>query len=264
MKPKILYLDIENSRMWVKFPTYKLWDIARVDPKYIVHDWYITCAAWAWLDNEKQKIGRVHAVAVNDFPSYKNNFRDDRGVVKKLHEVISQADLIVGHNSDSFDIKKINEKIVKYSLPALDFPPTVDTLKANKKYRKSSSNSLAYLARDLGVPTKIELPSGVMWAADGGCEKSLKKLVRYNKGDIIAGASVYFKLLPYIKNHPNIAKVMGKQARLSAKNDVKACGSCGSNNIIRNGYRATKSGPRQRWLCYDCGSSTLGKLKPID
>lgn len=249
--------------MWVKHPTYKLWDIPRIDPKYILHDWYITCAAWAWLDNEKQKIGPVRTVAVNDFKTYKKNFRDDRGVVEKLHEVISQADLIVGHNSDAFDIKKINEKIVKYELPPIEMPPTVDTLKANKKYRKSSSNSLAHLARSLDVPTKIELPSSVMWAADDGCEKSLKKLIKYNKGDIIAGANVYFRLLPYIKNHPNLAKVINKQGRLTVNNDVMACGSCGSSDIIKNGWRPTKQGSRQRWSCHKCGSSTLGKLRGV-
>jgi DNA polymerase III epsilon subunit-like protein len=254
-KPNILYIDIENSRMVVEFETYSLYNNEVIHPRHIKHDWYITCAAWAWLDAQKQKIGKIETVAVNDFKSYKKDFRDDRQVVKKLHEVLSQADLIVGHNSDSFDIKKINYKFIKHGLPALDFPATVDTLKAAKKYAKSSSNRLYYLAREFGVSMKIDLPSSVMHAADNGCEKSLKQLIKYNKGDIKAGAEVYFKLLPYIKNHPTIDKIIGKQVDKDRPN----CQNCGSHQVHAHGYRTTKTGVYKRYLCKKCGSTTRGK-----
>lgn len=257
-KPNILYLDIENSQMIVEFPTYSLYNIDRIHPKFIKHDWYITCAAWAWLDNTNQKVGNIEGVKVSDFKSaYKKDFRDDLGVVKRLHEVMSQADLIVGHNSDSFDIKKINYKFIKYGLEPLDLPPTVDTLKSARKYARSSSNSLYYLAKEFNVPLKVDLGSGIMHAADRGCSSSLDKLFKYCKGDIKAGASLYFKLLPYIKNHPNINRILGIQKKATPKS-IKACGSCGSKRIIRNGYRATKTGRKQRYICQDCGSSTIG------
>lgn len=256
--PKILYLDIENSRMIVEFPTYSLYNIDRIHPKHIKHDWYITCAAWAWLDNKTQKVGKILGAKTSDFKTYKKDFRNDLGIVTELHKVMSEADLIVGHNSDSFDIKKINYRFMKHGLEPIDLCPTVDTLKAARKYARSSSNSLYYLAKEFGVPMKIDLPSGVMHAADEGCEKSLDRLFKYCKGDIKAGASLYFKMLPYIKNHPNINRIIGTQEKAYPTN-VHSCGSCGSNNIIRNGYRSTKSGKRQRYLCYDCGSSTVGE-----
>lgn len=252
--PKILYIDIENSRMVVEFETYSLYGNDVIHPRHVKHDWYITCAAWAWLDTKKQKIGKIETVAVNDFKSYKKDFRDDRQLVKKLHKVLSEADLIVGHNSDAFDIKKINYKFIKYGMPPIDFPATVDTLKAAKKYMRSSSNRLYFLARELDVSTKIDLPSSVMHAADNGCEKSLKKLVAYNKGDIKAGAQVYFKMLPYIKNHPVIEKVMGKKV----DKDRPACQNCGSKKVHRYGLRKSKTGRYYRYRCDDCGSYTKG------
>lgn len=254
-KPKILYIDIENSRMVVEFETYSLYNIEKIHPKHIKHDWYITCAAWAWLDTQKQSIGKIETVAVNDFKTYKKDFRDDRLLVKKLHEVMSQADLIVGHNSDSFDIKKINYKFIKYGLPPLDLPATVDTLKAARKYAKSTSNTLYYLAKEFGVSMKIDLETGVMHAADAGCEKSLKKLVRYNKGDIKAGVEVYFRLLPYITNHPSIDKIMGRKVN----NDHPNCQNCGSKKTQRYGMRTTKTGKYYRYRCNNCGSYTKGK-----
>ena len=254
-KIKALYVDIENSRMIVEFPTYNLKDNNYIHPKFIKKDWHITCAAWALLDLQKQKVGKIETVAVNDFKkAFKKDHRDDYLVVKKLHEVLSDVDLIIGHNSDSFDIKKINYKFIKYGLPALDFPATVDTLKAARRYAKSSSNSLYYLAKEFNVPMKIDLGAGVMHAADDGCEKSLNKLVRYNKGDIKSGAELYFKLMPYIKNHPNIAKVMGRKVDL----DAPTCQNCGSNNVFKNGTRTTRTAKYHRYMCQDCGSSTKG------
>ena len=256
---RVLYLDIENSRMIIsKFPTYVLWNIDRIDHKYIEHDWYITCASWAWLDLEKQKIGKIESVSTADFTTYKKDFRNDKGVVKALLKVISEADLVIGHNSDSFDLKKINDRATVYGLESIDIPPTVDTLKANKKYRKSSSNSLAYLARQLGVPTKIDLPKGVMHDADEGCEKSLKKLVAYNKGDIISGASVYFKLMPYIKNHPDIRRIMGLINTPIEGQRTMQCGTCNSNNVKKDGIYKSKTGVFTRVRCKDCGSVTKG------
>lgn len=259
-KPKIIYLDIENSQMIVEFPTYSLYDIKRIDTKYVKKDWYITCAAWAELDLQKQKIGKVEVVGVNDFKTYKKDFRDDKGVVKALHKVLSDADIVIGHNSDSFDIKKINYKFVKYGLEPIHIPFTVDTLRAAKKYMRSTSNSLYYLAKELGVPMKIDLPKGVMHAADAGCEKSLEKLKKYNKGDIRSGASLYFKLQPYIKNHPNM------NALLDNTSDKLLCTNCGSKHIKKNGKVTTKTGKFQAYICNNCGSVFKGKksLKSFD
>jgi DNA polymerase elongation subunit (family B) len=255
-KPKILYLDVENSQMVVEFPTYSLYNIDKIHPKYIKHDWFITCAAWGWLDNERQKVTKIESSKVSDFPkAYKKDFRDDYGVIKKVHEAMSQADLIIGHNSDAFDLKKLNYRFIKHGLAPLEPRPTVDTLKAARKYAKASSNSLYYLAKEFGVPMKVDLPQGVMHAADAGCKKSLDKLSKYNRGDIISGAALYFKLLPFIKNHPNINKIMGKTVDIQA---IKECGSCGSKHVIKNGFRASPSGRRQRYICLSCGSSTLG------
>jgi DNA polymerase III epsilon subunit-like protein len=242
--------------MVVEFETYTLYNIDRIPPKCVKHDWYITCAAWGWLDNRKQKINKIETVAVNDFKTYKKDFRDDRLLVKKLHEVMSQADLIIGHNSDSFDIKKINYKFIKYGLQPLDLPATVDTLKVAKKYARATSNSLFYLAREFGVSMKIALAPGVMHAADSGCEKSLKKLVKYNIGDIRAGAELYFKLLPYIQNHPVIDKIMGRKI---LKKDKPNCQNCGSTNTQSNGHRTNKSGKYRRYKCNECGASTKGE-----
>lgn len=258
-KPKILYLDIELSRMIVEFPTYNLYNIDKISPKYIKHDQYITCAAWTWLDNETKKVGKIHGVKTSDYFSYDKDFRDDYGIVKELREQIEKADLVVGHNSDSFDLKKINYRAVYHKLEAQMPPASVDTLKAARKYLRSSSNSLFYLAKEFGVSMKQDLDSKVMWAADEGCETSLNKLFKYCKQDVKAGAELYYKLLPHIHNHPDLRRVTGQYKTAAQASKSLICPSCGSSKTKSHGLRTTKTGRYRRYQCNNCGTSFKGE-----
>ena len=262
---KVLYLDIESSRLWVTMPVYDLkFTAGYISPKYVTKDWYITAAAWGWLDVQNKKIKNIKAVSGLDFPlAYAKDHRNDQGVVKALLDIIGQADLIVGHNLDSFDLAKINYRAAFHKLPIVDLPPTVDTLKAARRYMKATSNSLYYLTKEFGLETKIQLPPGVMHEADEGCAKSLKKLIAYNKGDIKAGADLYFEILPRIKNHPNL-NIFNTEKRLSGKKTDIICGNCGSSDIIKAGIRPTLTGIKQKYSCKCCGSITLATItKPI-
>jgi hypothetical protein len=261
-KLKVHYIDLENSRMIVEFPTYSLYDNNRIEPKYIKKDWAFTCGAWASIDLQKGTIGKVNVVSVLDNPKlFKEDNRNDFVIVKKMHEVISGSDLLIGHNAATFDIAKLNYKFTKYGLPALDFPPIVDTLKAARKYYRSTSNSLYFLAKEFGVPMKAELPKGIMHAADEGDVKALKKLIAYNKQDIVSGASLYLKMLPYIKNHPDIRRIMGLINTPKESQELKSCGTCGSKHVVNNGTIVTKLGKFQRRLCMSCGSTTKGNKR---
>lgn len=243
--------------MIVEFPTYSLYDNNRIEPKFIKKDWAFTCAAWANLDLKNQKIGKVQVVSVLDDPkAFKKDNRNDLVIVKKLYEVISNADLLIGHNAATFDLPKLNYKFAKYGLPAVDLPPIVDTLKAARRYYRSTSNSLYFLAKEFGVPMKDDLPKGVMHAADEGDVKALKRLAAYNKQDIISGASLYFKMMPYIKNHPDIRRILNLVSTPKEGLSIAQCGTCGSKDVIKNGTRVTKLGRHQRYICNSCGSST--------
>lgn len=260
-KLKVIYFDMENSRMIVEFPTYSLYGNDKIDPKYIKKDWHFTCGAWASLDLEKKKIGPVKTVSVlDDQKRFKKDHRDDYHVVKTMHNVLKDADMIIGHNSKTFDWKKLNYRFVIHGLEALDEPVHIDTLKAARKYYRSTSNSLFFLAKEFGVEMKDALPAGVMHKADEGCVKSLKRLVAYNKQDIKAGASLYFKMMPYIKNHPDIRRIMGKISSPTEGRNTRQCGTCGSTDVVSYGIRANKLGKYRRIKCRSCGATTQQRL----
>lgn len=260
-RPKILYLDIECSRTVYELEHYTGRGVDYISHKNIKHPWYITCAAWAWLDIKNKKIGKVHTSKVSDYDTYDEDFRNDLGVVEELIEAIDQADLIVGHNSDNFDLKKIGARYIKHKLSPPNMPPTVDTLKVARKYG-FQSKSLEYLAKELDCKfTKIELAPGTMHKADMGCEKSLNALSKYNIGDIKSGANLYFELLPYIANHPDIRRILNPKLTAAKSKRMGTCSTCGSDNVRSNGIRGDKQGPYRRLNCLDCNSVTKQRLK---
>lgn len=254
---RVCYIDIENSRMEVTHQVYDLKFNGYISPKSITKDWYITCAAWSWLDIKTGKMSKIESVSVLDFPKrFKKDNRDDLDVVKKLIEVIKSADVVIGHNVDKHDLGKIIYRQAKHGLPPLVPPVTVDTLKMARQIFNSSSNSLYHLAKELGVPCKIELPHGTMHRADDGDVKALKELVRYCKGDIKSGASIYFRMLPYMHKHPNLSKIFNNES-------YDSCPSCSSSEKIKYGVKgvktATGGGTYQFYRCKSCGKVYKGE-----
>ena len=45
-----------------------------------------------------------------DFPEYQKDKTDDKALMRKLWDLMDEADIVIGHNCDSFDIKKINSR----------------------------------------------------------------------------------------------------------------------------------------------------------
>lgn len=235
--------------MKLEFESYSLYGNDALHHDAIKEDWYMMCAAWKWLDKK-----RVHTVATyEDKTRFKNNHRDDYHVVKTLRDVVASADLVIGHNLDRFDLKKLNSRIVEHGLEPLIMPASVDTLKAAKKYCKFSSNRLDYIAKILGVDRKIRLPLGTVGKAESGDKKALKALVDYNKGDIICGEAVYLKLKNHIHNHPSIAKILGYKDKKGLM-----CDACGSTDLIWDGRQRLKTGVFRYTKCKSCGYRSKG------
>lgn len=243
---KIITIDIETSPITISHKTYELKNNVRYfNPLEISQDWVILGAAWKELDKEPRCISVSSKNVIND-----------EAVVRKLHDVISSADIIVGHNVDSFDIKKINSRFIKYSLPVIDKKPTVDTLKIAKKYFKFSSNKLFYVAKLLGVEDKGNSPD---WTAIlSGEQTALSYMREYNKQDVVTTEQVYKKLLPYIENHPNMNLFIPKDVLGNPVLEY-VCPNCGSDDTSKNGKRYRFSGVYQRFYCNSCGKPFCGK-----
>lgn len=230
---KIICWDVETAPIIAN-----TWDLY---PKYLSHDniiqdWSIICGAWKEVGKET-----VHAVKIE-------TIGDDYAVVSKLRDVLAGADAIVHHNGDSFDIRKLNARLIYHNLPPLPKIPTIDTKKEAKKIAAFSSNRLDYLAKFLCGEGKIHVEFGLWLDVMKGSKKALREMVEYNKVDVLRLEEVYLRLRPYMKSHPHHGVFNGEDRNHS-------CTHCGSTKVKKNGIRVTAAGlKRQELQCQECGA----------
>jgi DNA polymerase elongation subunit (family B) len=230
-KPKICFFDIETLPIVGYF--WQLRIEGYLSHENIVEDWTICCASWKFLGEKTQSI-QVKKIG------------DDKELVKKLRDVLAQADILVGHNLDKFDVRKLNARIIEHGLEPLPLIPTVDTKKQAKEIGAFTSNRMDYLAqRFLGIG-KLETDFKLWKRVKEGDKAALAYMVKYNKADVDINVKVYNRLLPYMKQHPHMGAMDGK-ARLDS------CPKCGSDDLKKNGIRYTATGlKRQEYQCRKC------------
>jgi len=229
-KPKILFWDIETAPNTAYI--WGLWnEVTSMD--FIRDNWYVLCWSAKWLGEKK-----IMSAAING-PG-----ENDESIIKKLWDLLNQADIIVAHNGVKFDCRKANTRFIKYGLN----PPTpskvIDTLKEARKYFYFTSNRLGDLGKILGVGEKAQTGGFNLWKqCMNGDKKAWNKMVKYCKQDTRLLENVYLKLRPYMTNHPNIGVING----------AAVCPKCGSYNIQYRGYTITSANKYRRFQCQECG-----------
>lgn len=241
-KPRILFYDIETTPVlaysWNLFPNY-------ISHDSIVEDWSMICAAWKFEGES-----RVYASAISK-PG------DDYEVVKSLRDAIASADVIVHHNGDSFDLKKLNARLIYHKLPPIPKVLVVDTKKEAKKVAAFSSNKLDYLSELFTGEGKLHVDYSLWLDVMKGSKKAVKEMVKYNKVDVIKLEEVYQRLLPYMKNPPHRGVLAGHDRHYSCKN-------CGSDHVKLNGIRHTAAGlAKQEIQCKDCHAYSTHPIKKV-
>lgn len=238
-KPKVLFFDIETSPnlgyVWMKWEQNVL---------AFKEEWQIMSFSYKWQGEET-----VKCVAMNDF----KDSSSDKHVVKALHAILGEADLVVAHNGDAFDIKKANTRFLYHGLPPLPATPSIDTKKVAKKYFNFNGNGLQDLGIYLKLGKKMKHEGFEMWLGClAGKKSSWDMMKKYNKQDVTLLEKVYNKLLPWIKNHPNLSQL----------NNEFNCNTCSSSRLQKRGRSVTTTAIKQKWQCQDCGnwmSTTLTK-----
>lgn len=235
---KILLLDLETAPML----GYS-WDIWKEQGsmKFIVRDWYILCWAAKWLD---EKIMFTDALIDNE-TEYKKNKENDYRLALSLRELLDVADVVVTQNGVKFDIPKINAKLIEHGIKPPSPYKQVDTCLIARRKFGFSSNKLDDMAKLLKIGHKLDTGGFDLWKdVMNGDLKAWKKMVQYNKNDVILLEKVYKRMLPFIDTHPNH----------NLYNETSTCcPKCGNKNIQRRGFSVTTTGKKQRYQCQKCG-----------
>ena len=241
---KILILDIETSPMQAY--VWKRWK-ENISLDQTISEWFIICWSAKWLNDDK---------AFGDCcTSDEMLAEDDMRVCYSLWKVLNEADIVIAHNGNRFDIPKINSRFVVHNF----LPPSpykqIDTLDVAKKNFNFSSNKLDALAGYFNIEHKNPTDFNLWKACMAGDKSALKYMFEYNIKDVEILEKVYLRLRPWIKNHPNLATM--------TMADELVCPVCGKKDIIPipGKYARTAISQYQVYRCRDCYAVIRGREK---
>lgn len=234
-KCKVLLIDLETSP--ITGYSWNLWETNILDIK---KDWYILSFAYKWLGDSK-----VTAKALPMYKGYGKDKENDLSLCEDLWVLFDQADVIVAHNGQAFDVKKSNARFVTHGFKPPSPYKIVDTKLVAKKYFKFESNKLDNLGKSLGLGEKLETGGFSTWlGCMAGDKNAWDKMIKYNKQDVVLLEKVYLRLRDWIVNHP----------RITDKSINEACANCGSTHIQKRGTMRNKTTTLQRLHCQGCGA----------
>ena len=78
---------------------------------------------------------------------------------------------------------------------------------------------------------------------------------KYNPHDVYLLEKLYYKLRPYMPNHPNINLI----TRIP-----RACKACLGPRFNKAGFKYNKRAVKQRWQCMNCYTYNLDEIEPLD
>lgn len=230
---KILLLDVETAPNIAY--VWGLWN-QNIAISQMIDSSYVMCWAAKWIGESEILFGSVR--------------HGRKKMLKHIYSLLNEADVVIHYNGTKFDIPVLNKEFLLNGLP----PPApfqqVDLLKTARQKFKFPSNKLDYVAKALKLGSKTEHAGFKLWVQClNGEEEAWKKMEEYNKNDVVLLEQVYYKLLPWIKNHPNHGVYDGSIV----------CPHCSSTNLIKRGYAYTSVSKFQRYKCKDCGAWSRSK-----
>src|SRR5947207_13877289 len=102
-EPRILLYDIETSHNLAAI--FSMYD-ELTQHENILQERYVISVSGKWLDSPK-----IHSVSVMDDPKlFKKDPNNDLHVIKTFWRVILGAVCIVGHNSDTFSLRNMQNR----------------------------------------------------------------------------------------------------------------------------------------------------------
>ncbi len=237
MSAKVILVDIETSPnlgwTWAKYEQ----NVLRFEKQ------------WDLLSFAYKELGRqpTRCIARPDFKD-----KSDRALTQAAWEVLNEADIIIGHNVDKFDNRKLRAKFLEHGFAPPKTYKTIDTLKIARSQFAFNSNSLNDLAGTLKLGRKLKTGGIDLWFdCMAGDPKAWAKMIAYNKQDVVLLEKVYERLRSWYPNHPNLALY----------EDRPGCPVCGSDKVQRRGFHVLKARKAARYHCQNCSHWFTSSLK---
>jgi hypothetical protein len=221
---KVLFYDLETAPLLAH-----VWGARNdwIPHDRFLHDSFILTWAARWRGQKQVRSSFLQAQEAQD--------QDDTRLVTQLADMVREADIIIAHNVDKFDLPMLNNRVLLLDLEPLGPTKTIDTLKLARKHFRLAHNKLDYLGEVLGLGKKIATTFELWKRAYAGNQTALREMTRYNRRDVELLEDVFDRLLPHVKT-----------PRLFVGAD---CPHCGSDNHQRRGTYQTNTYTYQRYQC---------------
>jgi hemin uptake protein HemP len=209
--------------------------------EFIKSDWFVLTWSAKWLFEKK-----VYSAKLT--PKEAKN-QDDKRIMQSMWRMLDEADVVITHNGDKFDLKKLNTRFLVHRMnPPMPYI-SIDTLKSNKKQFAHTSNKLDYINNSLGVARKMKHEGASLWVkCYNGDSKSLDIMEKYNIQDVVILEDLYLRIRQWIKPHPNLALHITDER-------VERCPTCLSDDLrAEKKHYYTKTARYEAFRCNECGA----------
>lgn len=235
---KILLLDIETSPnevyVWELFKQYSISVEQVKTPRRVL------CWGAKWYGDEKFLSG--------------NTLDGEVGMLNEVRGLMDDADVIVHYNGTQFDIPILNSQFLRCEMGPPSPYKQVDLMQTLRRAFRFPSSKLKFIAGELELGKKLEHEGLKMWKeCMAGDKAAMKRMLAYNKQDVLLLEKLYVRLLPWIDLHPNYGAYSG----------TDVCPACGSKHFHSRGTVVTHAQKYTRFQCQDCGKWFRGS-KPLN
>lgn len=220
---KILFLDIEASNLSASMG-------------------YVLAIGYKWAHEKTAKV-----MSLSDYPGKKST--DDKNLLVAFERVYEQADIVVHHFGDFYDIPFLQTRRIIHGLLPMSKITSVDTWRIAKKRLRFHSNRLNAILRALGCPySKTELDGNIWIDASAGDRRALNYVVKHCYYDVLVLEWVYNHIRGVWDQHPLVHQ---------SKDDV--CRICKTAKPYSLGLRPSGKYVYRRRQCRKCGFSWKGE-----
>ena len=174
-----------------------------------------------------------------------DEWTDRDQMLRTLHAAMSEADIVVTYNGDSFDIKHLNWEFEQAGLGRPKPFRSVDLLKVVRRNFRPMSGKLDHVSEALGYGNKLPTNFDLWVDCMNGDEKARARMARYCKRDVTLTEQLYLRLLPWLSGSANVGVLIGEE---------RACPNCGCADLQDAGTVATQQTQYALYECADCGS----------
>lgn len=237
---RVLFWDLETAPMMAYIFQLKT---EYVSPDKLLHETFMLSWSAKWEGEKK-----VHSAVLTGDEA---RAQDDRRIVESIADLVREADVVVAHHGDRFDVPVLNNRVLMQGLPPLGNVKTMDTRAMAAKSFRMASNKLDHLAYQMFGERKLKTDFDLWRDCYFGEERALKKMVKYNRKDVVLLERVYHAMEPYVQGLPRL--------HTAVEPGERTCPFCGEEALRKKGTYHTNASSFQKYMCTECGRNSRSR-----